>query len=366
MIGKSIIGRSFSKLLKYILRSNALLNENTVQLLHMHRLENAAEEMADIATLAPGIQTPAWHLIMAWRFNEFPSGVERSHVQNRMHEAAHSLLRKLGLEDHQAIIVPHWDRKGGLIPGERHYEVHIAANRVSLDGVAVRSSFDFVRVERAVAEISAEMGFFLVPGRFNGVAPDLQNPKIAHPREARFALSPAAKRVQDRSGELTIVEEIHDDPARFARLRHARNAGWEALVAELASQGYRLEYGAYQRRPGQAPGLVVVDIAKPARRMAFSKLDTPHLKWGQGALERELGAISEGLVRQPGGAVADTPDAQPEPEQQPAKAPPRHRMDGHIWERFRQQQAGHKAGNRAARRKLVIADRSAYRNFDAH
>lgn len=75
-------------------------------------------------------------------------------TNQRIFDYAEKYLKKMGLKDHQAIMVVHRDTE--------HPHVHILANRIGEDGKAWNDSFSRLRSVEAVKETSAEFGYDIV------------------------------------------------------------------------------------------------------------------------------------------------------------------------------------------------------------
>jgi hypothetical protein len=97
------------------------------------------------------VQRPAYHLFVA-------VGPRENASPARMRAVAEQLLKRLGLQEHQAVVVGHADR--------HHPHLHVAINRVHpVTGQAWDTTRDWPRIERALRAIEEEMGFAPTPGR---------------------------------------------------------------------------------------------------------------------------------------------------------------------------------------------------------
>lgn len=304
MVAGSIQHNSIAVLLAYIMRPDAVAVFDQGRLFNLASIESAELELRDVAALSKRIKRPMQHLFLSWGSGELAAFAhDTTLLVDKMHDAAGRLIDRLGLGDRQAVVVSHWDSKEGQLPGERNYEIHLAVNRVSFDGKVAASSFDYVKVEQAVAKIAKEMGFLQVPGRHNQVVADPENPFIATPRSGPAPLQGAARQLQERTGILSLAEEIHADPDRYVQLKTARKLGWPALIAAFRDQNIGLALGNRRRGPKLERGLVMFDLSEPLRRQKASSLDEPFLKWGCGALEKELGPLPQIIVNTPDSAA---------------------------------------------------------------
>ncbi|MEM9599048.1 MAG: relaxase/mobilization nuclease domain-containing protein, partial [Acidobacteriota bacterium] len=84
------------------------------------KVEHAAYMMRACADFNPRVERPVYHFGIS-------SHPDEPLTTDQWHEVADRLLTKLGLEDHQAVLVMHKDRD--------HQHLHIVVNRVDIDGV---------------------------------------------------------------------------------------------------------------------------------------------------------------------------------------------------------------------------------------
>jgi hypothetical protein len=281
MIGKSIIGRSFERLCAYVTRVDASLNRESIQIDNLSSIETAAREMRRFAEGAKRCNRPAWHLIFGWHPEEFDQSLSSATVQAHMMKAARAVVKELGLSDHQTLYAAHFDQKSGLIPGARHWETHVVINRVGPGRRVASSSWDFARVEKAVAVVAEQAEMRQVPGRFNGV--ERADGFVAN------RVGEKARKEADRSGRETFADELKQNDRLITSLRDFREANDAAgffRAMELHGVGVRWHLPRSRRAKR---GLVVFDLADPQRSCAFSCLDSPMEKWGHGPLEKAFG-----------------------------------------------------------------------------
>lgn len=156
MIGKARTGADFGGLSNYLTaggeeRVSHIETRNTFE----RDPDPVAEEMRDAASLSSRVEKPVYHLSIS-----FP--VEDETTQHERLEVMGELLRDLGLEDHQAMIVEHQD--------EDHPHVHAMVNRVQHEpqaegyGTAWSNSRDYQRIERSLRRIERERGWRQVAG----------------------------------------------------------------------------------------------------------------------------------------------------------------------------------------------------------
>jgi hypothetical protein len=177
---------------------------------------HAAREMRAQAGRHPRLKRPVYHFGLSLRAGEHLS-------PERWHEAADRVLRRLGLADHQALVVAHRDTA--------HEHVHIVVNRA---GPASRSwlmNYDLIRTNAAIREIEIDFGLTR-DGRYDRSVP---------------AISSSAYREALQTGRQPLA-----DRARLQVPVFAAATGWRDLEERLAAHGLRLE-------PARETGLVVTD-----------------------------------------------------------------------------------------------------------
>ena len=159
MISKATRSSSFGATVGYA------VGKEDSEVLEMHNLliENidwrtATRLMAATASQAR-IERPAYHVSISWPEDEVPT-------DDQMRTVAARMLERLGLGEHQAVVVRHHN------PGRAN--VHIVANRVHLlhgeereDGTRNRVWLgwkDYAAREKILRNLEREMGFRLTPG----------------------------------------------------------------------------------------------------------------------------------------------------------------------------------------------------------
>ena len=281
IVSKILLSSGFSGLISYVLSSTKEIKPEHVATRHLFQLSRAAREMDLVAARNTRVINPVAHIIVTWSKDE---NVDIA----RQHEAAHEILAALGLSDHQALIVVHDEPKDGVRPGPngRHYEMHVVVNRVHPRGTVNNMSHSFVSAEVAAKRVSEQLGFAVVPGRFNKAGLD------------KHGTGQVIGSIRAESGRPTIAEELLASSASMDLLREARRKGWPELLAAFADLGVIIApppaksasaRGRAKRRLQR--GLVMIDAAETDRRIKISALDTPYEKWGAIALARDLGAV---------------------------------------------------------------------------
>ena len=225
MIGKEIRGADFQGLARYLAKQ-----QERVSFTHGYNLlaEGAdavgvAREMSDVAAGNARCKTPVYHLSLSWHPDDKPTHAE-------MDEVARRVLARLGLQEHQALVVGHNDTA--------HAHVHLMVNRVHPDPAQPvwgrwrdGKPWTFRAVESELRVVEGEMGWVVTPG-FNAPAPGAEPPpksRTGCTRRMRFG------------SEITI----NVGPA----LQNARS--WKELQAVLRDHGMHVE-----ARP---KGMVITD-----------------------------------------------------------------------------------------------------------
>jgi hypothetical protein len=312
LVSKIIGSASFSGLISYVMGPDKGVGPGQFQAHNIIDVGRAAQEMQLIAGRKPHASNPAIHLIVTWAKDE-PVTIPRQL------EVGRRLLAALGLKGHQALCVPHYEPKNGIVPGPdgRHFEMHIIINRIHPDGHANRMSHSFQRAEIAIYRIANEMGFATVPGRFNSV--NVEGAGIEKP-----GLGARIGSIKGQTGRATLADELRDRPGVMDLLRTARKDNWVSLLRAFAAQGIIIARppaetnAALARASASAKrvkergpefalkrGLVMMDAADPSRHIKLSSLDSAYEKWGETALVKQLGPVPDAMLA---AAAADARD----------------------------------------------------------
>ena len=188
----------------------------------------AAELMRYAASENPRVEEPVYHFGLSLAEGEHLS-------REQWEEAVGRVLDRMGLADHQAVLIAHNDTD--------NEHVHLVVNRIGDDGRAWRPFRDMVHAHEVIPGIEIEYGLTRT-GR-EQAPPDLSAGTV---REAmRSGVQPLADRVREEAGQV-----------------FAQATSWRDLEAGLAALGYRLE------RAERGSGLVVTD---GSRRSSLSRVD---------------------------------------------------------------------------------------------
>lgn len=300
IVAKILKSAGFADIVNYVLGPDKGVKPGQFEARNIVNVGRAAPEMELLARRNHRAIDPCCHIIVSW-------SKEEDVTIPRQLKAGRKLLRALDLSDHQAVIVPHHEPKDGIVPGPngRHYEMHIIVNRIHPDGHANRMSHSFRRAETAAYQISQDMGFATVPGRFNSI--DRKGAKISKP-----GLGAKIGSIKGQTGRATLAEELRDRPGVLDLLRAARKDNWVSLLRAFAAQGIVIARppadtnaalararASAKRVKKRGPeyalkrGLVMMDAADPRRQIKLSSLDSPYEKWGETALVKELGPVPD-------------------------------------------------------------------------
>jgi hypothetical protein len=232
MIGDAGTGSGFGGLQAYLLHGHRGEAVDRVGWVSSRNLahddpEYAAVQMRATAEQNHRVEQPVYHLSLNAAPGEHLSREQWEQVADRV-------LKDLGLEDHQALIVAHTDRP--------HEHVHVMVNRVSPETLKTWSnSHDYARIERSLRHIERERGLREVPGHHYRLEREQQAP------DRSPGLTSGEVQQRQRTGQEPFAEQ-----ARFRLYNDFKEAGsWADLEERLAGHGMRLEK--------RGRGLVVTD-----------------------------------------------------------------------------------------------------------
>ena len=229
MIANTSSGRRFAPLATYLISGRSGTETDRVAWTAGRNLgtddpELAAPLMQATARQSALVQVPVYHVMISF-------DREDQVTPDQMQAVANRVLRDLGLDAHQAIMVAHQDRE--------HAHVHVMVNRVHPEtGVAWERWQDRPTIERALREAEQAFGLRVVPGRLHQLD--------GHDVPARATLTPDERLEAERSGDPAFPDRVR---ALLPELRAARS--WDELTSRLAAHSLRLE--------GKGQGLVITD-----------------------------------------------------------------------------------------------------------
>ena len=155
MIGKVIRGRGFGGLARYLELGRNGNDPDRVDWIEARNLptndpQTASLLMRATAAQSDRVQKPVYHIALSFDPDD---AVDRA----TMLRVADRLLRDLGLQEHQALIVAHGDT--------RHAHLHIMVNRVHPQTYrAWDPKHDFAQIERSLREQERDLALRAVPG----------------------------------------------------------------------------------------------------------------------------------------------------------------------------------------------------------
>ncbi|MCY4205482.1 MAG: relaxase/mobilization nuclease domain-containing protein [Bacteroidetes bacterium] len=222
MICASQLAHSFENVARY-LESPKSHRENRIRVVwtegrHIicnENLSTAAREMKLVASGNSAVRRPVLHMSISWAPEDDPSRSQMAEVSDRV-------LKKLNLQEHQAMLVAH---------GDEHYaHVHTMINRVHpITRRANHLGLYYRRVQETLRKAEREMNFRETPGYY------YQLPEQSPP-DRRESLSKQAHKATQGRGEVPfqlIVQDVAETD-----FDHAKS--WEDLHVRLEKNGLRL------------------------------------------------------------------------------------------------------------------------------
>lgn len=252
MIVVSSSGKSFAALMRYLLTGRTGDEPNRVAWIAVRNLPTddpqlAVTFMRATASQSERVQKPVYHLALAF---DPADPVDRA----AMEAIATRLLGRLGLSDHQALIVAHSDRE--------HPHLHILINRVHPE---TRRAWDRWQDQPAIQALLREeeqrLGLREVPGK---LAPRVEQTSLdlgAIPPDT----APAGRAAND-----ALVASVR---GRLADLRECRS--WDELETRLAAADLQLSWKAGQGLV-ISDGKVEVRASRIASDLALSRLEATY------------------------------------------------------------------------------------------
>lgn len=228
MIAVSSKGQSFRALATYLAAGRTGEERDRVEWSSARNLPTADPELAGVfmrATAAQNVRVerPVYHLVLSFDPNDPVDRAAMERVTDRV-------LARLGLSEHEAVIVAHRDRA--------HPHVHVLVNRVHPEtGRVWDLPFDYRAIQEVLRQEERALGVREVPGTLYQLA-EQEPPELV-------VASGGERRLAERQGIEPLVERLQ--PLRDV-LREA--GSWRELEARLAVEGLRLE----ERRGGLVVG----------------------------------------------------------------------------------------------------------------
>ena len=238
MIADAGTGSSFGGLFKYLMHGRSrglqdyLLGDpervawTATRNLPLDDPQLAARIMEATAHQNDRVQKPVYHLSLSAAPGE-------DFTREQWERIAERVLRDIGLDEHQALLVAHRDTN--------HAHIHLMINRVHPQRLkAWDNSYDYPRIERSLRHLEREWNLREVPGRHYHLRGQ-ERP------ERDNGLTAGERREKERT-----QEEVWAERVRFRIRRDIQRAqGWADLEHRLKRHGLRL------KKRGR--GLVVTD-----------------------------------------------------------------------------------------------------------
>lgn len=231
MIAKAMRGRGFAGLARYLEAGKDGAGSGRISWSEARNLpSNVPREVAVMmrATAAQSLRVhrPVYHLALSWDPDDL---VDRRTIIG----AADRVLRSLGLEEHQVLMVAHSDT--------RHAHVHLMINRVHPETGRVWKGWnDYHRLESILRPLERELGIREVPGH-HARLPGQRRPEISQ------GISTGELRSWERTGERPFSELVREVVGKD----FAQASSWADLEERLGRCGLRLEV--------RGRGMVVTD-----------------------------------------------------------------------------------------------------------
>lgn len=248
MIAVSSSGKSFRALAAYLATGRSGEEQERVAWTASRNLptsdpELAATFMRATAAQSDRIEKPVYHVVLSFDPND---GVDRT----AMEQVASRVLDRLGLAEHQAVIVAHRDRA--------HSHVHLLINRVHPEtGKAWERWKDQPVIQQVLREEERELGLREVPGRLASLQPNERTPPEQAPASRDIEASPFLRRLaQDLAAYERVVEVGRSQFEAHIAATAARTRAEEVQAAteraHAAQASFRKALAAVYQNPEEA------------------------------------------------------------------------------------------------------------------
>jgi len=248
VIGMITQGGSFSGLAKYLCDREERVEWTLGRNIMTDDPQRAAIIMEATADQNCLIGKPVHHISISWAPEDRPS-------REQMEYAADRVLDRLGLKEHEAVIVAHNDRS--------YAHLHVMVNRVHPEtGHAWSAWRDYGRVHSVMRELERELGFRLTPSshRYREAGVEHREP------DPTRGLSAGERRQLALSDVEPLVSRVR---AAAEELRMA--GGWSELNERAATYGLTVE-----RKHGGivfTDGVTAVKASRIGRDLSMRKLE---------------------------------------------------------------------------------------------
>ncbi len=164
MIGKTNIGKSFGGCIRYVMEKEQaeVLEQSGVRI---DSPQMTSEDFNLIRKQNPQVENAVWHTSISF--------ANQDQVTNElMGEVAKEYLKKMGLKDHQYLVVRHKDQK--------HKHLHIVANRVGFHGEVANDKWYKNRTAQVCDELEKKFGLIVAREQYHSKDQTLDKIPLKH------------------------------------------------------------------------------------------------------------------------------------------------------------------------------------------
>ncbi|ARS36051.1 relaxase/mobilization nuclease domain-containing protein [Pontibacter actiniarum] len=237
MIGKVMIGKSFSGCVRYVVQKS----EAVVLAAEGIRTESVQDMVADFnlqRKLRPELEKAVGHIALSWSIQDAAKLTPAI-----MAERAKEYMEQMQLKDTQYLVVQHQDRK--------HPHLHIVYNRVDYEGRTISDRFQHRRNARVCREMTERHGYYLAPGKGQ-----VNRQQLKGADKVKYELHDAVKEALGRARSWQELERLLGDKSISIDYKHRRGTdqvqGVSFCVGELSFKGSSvdrsLSYGNITKR----------------------------------------------------------------------------------------------------------------------
>ncbi len=280
MISRTVIGRSFGGLARYLVEGHKGQDaDKQAELLGSAgvRTDTVAHMIADFnlgRQLHPELGKAVWHTSLS--FN--PDDAAKL-TGEKMREIAEDYLQEMKLTGTQYALIRHRDRPG-------HEHVHIIANRVADDGHTISDSNSFLRSKEALTKLIQRHG--LTPPK--GLRPEKQHPAQLHGadlakhqvREALAATLATAQdseelrqRLQDQGIAFKVFRTKDGKPVGISFEKDGQRFKGSAISRQYSIAGIDKQLVANHHQAAQQLAVDQATPPTPAQRLPLVSVVTP-------------------------------------------------------------------------------------------
>ncbi|NDV66917.1 relaxase/mobilization nuclease domain-containing protein [Bacteroides sp. 224] len=227
MIGKIVLGSSFSRVVNYLLdeKKNAkIIDSNGVRL---KNADSIVDSFLMQQEMLPNIKSPVYHISLNF------SAKDKSHLSDDiMASIAKEYIEKMNIKNTQYIIVRHFDKE--------HPHIHLCINRINNEGKLISNRNDRYRCKKICEALTSKHQLYIAKGK--------EKIKIDRLREP------------DRT-KYQIYNELKE--------AMTKSSNWSDLQSELARKDIELSFK-YKGKTNEIQGVV---FSKNGYSFNGSKID---------------------------------------------------------------------------------------------